>query len=182
MFALARHHHRLIVLSSSAVAGIAFLGFVAASDGNAPAAPQPLPVAAQLSPSGKIVDRLPGGAPPAPNLAERLAWADWTGAAMPDLPAVIASTNAAEVVMAAATDAPPAAPLVHRPARATARSHKASAAVTPAVVAALPPPRPTSLRLVPDVVEVASAEERRVSIAGRMVAFVGSLASFARLL
>ena len=191
MLALARHHHRLIVLTSSAVAGIAFLGFVGASDGNAPAAPQPLPVAALLSPSGKIIDRLPGGAPPPPNLAERFARADWTGAGTPDLPAVLVSASAAEVVVAevavdgavaAATDAPTPVPLVRRSARAAVRPHKAPAAIVPAVVAALPPPRPTSLRVVPDVVEVASTGEKRVSIAGRMVAFVGSLASFARLL
>jgi len=178
-------------MTSSLLAGIALLGLVGASGSGAPALPQPLLTAAQLSASGKIVDRLPGGTPSAPNLAERLALADWTGAPGPDLPAVPASASAGEAVVAeaavdramtAAPDAAAAAPLARRSARATVRSHKAPAAVPPVIVAALPPPRPTSLRAAPDAADVASTKERRVSIAGRMVAFVGSLASFARLL
>ncbi len=191
MFALVRHHRRLTVLTLSALAGTALLGLVAASDGNRPALPEPLPLAAQLSPSGKIVDRLPGSVTPAPHLAERLASTGWSDTARPATPAVLASAAVGEVVvaeaavdtaMAATTDAPMALPVQRKPARATIRPYKAPAAVMPAVVAALPPPRPASLRGVPDVVEVASVKERRVSIAGRMVAFVGSLASFARLL
>lgn len=184
MFALARHHLRLTALTSSAIAAAALSGFIdLPSRGEAPASPKPLAVAARLSPSGKIADRLPDGGPTAPRFtAQVFPWP--TRIAAPaanalEIPAIVDGLALAEAASvqkpALASDAKPHLPPGSKPARVAAHEVK-----TPVAIAALPPPRPTSLRAPHNTAEVASVERKHTSVAARMIVFVGSLASLAR--
>jgi hypothetical protein len=85
-------------------------------------------------------------------------------------PAEIAALRPEPVPEARPTTAAPP-----RTARAPARPQKPTA-----VAAILPPPRPASLKEPLATIDIAAAPQRRSSVASRMIAFVGSLASLAR--
>lgn len=180
MVTFPRHYPRLTALASAAVVATALIGIAGRSGGEAPASLRVVPATARLSPSGKIVDRLPNNAPATVHFADRLAPPPPAELVALDRQAGPASpiTGAFATAQAMATEKPPliaeakasetAAP---KPFRAAARPHR-----PPVTVAALPPPRPASLRALPDVAEIAGVRDKRISVAARMIAFVGSLA------
>jgi len=175
-------HHRRAATWASAAAGLALLGVAAASIAGAPATPEPSLVALQRSPSGKIIDRMPGPTPAGPRLAVSFLHSDWAMSAALEPGFAVASAATGDLddrsdaavetpirVAAAKAPVPPS-----KPARQPAKPH-----TTPATVAALPPPRPISLRTPQPAIEIAASKERRRSYASRMIAFVGSLAALA---
>lgn len=175
-------HHRRTAAWASAAAGLALLGSALAPITEAPATSQPRLVALQHSPSGKIVDRLPGTAPAASRLAVSFVQSDWAMSAAfePGFAVASAATGnpdarddvvADKPVRVAAAKAPAPA---SKPARQSARLH-----MIPPAIAALPPSRPVSLRAPQSPIEIAAPKEGRRSYASRMIAFVGSLAAMA---
>lgn len=186
MVALASYPHRLTALILSAVALTSLIGFAASFGPEAPASPQPSPATLQLSPSGKIIDRLPNSAPATVHFADPLAGPERAELAALDMHAGLDSSIAGEFIIAKA----PAIddhPLIAKAKAQEARAQKPPRAAArprrpPVAFAALPPMRPASLHEPQNVSEGATVKERHVSVAGRMIAFVGSLASLARVL
>lgn len=183
MFAITRNH-RSSTLSASILARGALSLALGRLGTDTPATPQPVPtpVAAERSVSGKIVDRLPGSAPVTPRFAEALAQAQWSMATGADLDMALASASWSDgagtgqagykpMLTAAARSGTPAPKPVHG---ATARPRR-----EPFVVAISPPARPAALRTPQPAVQVAAVSDKRPSVAARMIAFVGSLASLA---
>lgn len=173
MFASSRTSGRSTALAS-AIAAVVLLGLFAR-----PAietTPPPPAVPMQLSASGKVIDRLPGHATTAPSFAVP------GEHAMPGT--AFAYAFAATVSSAAAGSGAAHEPAPVQEARAALPAKTTRAPARPpkavSVAAALPPARPASLRLAQPATEVAAAPERRASVASRMIAFVGSLASLAR--
>jgi len=183
MFAFARHSRRSAALASSAAAFVLLAGLAGSPGGGVPAAPPVHTAAAQLSPSGKIVDRFPDSAPASIRFPDRLASSARVAGAPQDRRAGLASfgiggfaaVGAAAETPVAHIDAMPAEAAVPKPSRVGPRPQR-----PPLTVAVLPPRRPASLRGLEDVGAVASAAERHVSATARMIAFVGSLASLVR--
>lgn len=175
-------HHRRTLIWASAASGLALLGFAVAPIAEAPASSQPRLVALQRSPSGKIVDRLPGTAPAASRLTVSFLQSDWAMSTALEPGFAVASAAAGDPetrgdavadkpIRVAAAKAPAPA---SKPARQPAKLH-----TIPQAIAALPPSRPISLRAPQPPIEIAAPNERRRSYASRMIAFVGSLAAMA---
>ena len=170
MFAIAQNRRRLTALASPFIAA-ALLG---APNVQAPTAPDPHPIAAQHSATGKIIDRLPGNASAPPKFETHLARAEWALAAMPLTNIAFAVEPMRGTSVAAATTvSKPVAIMTASP----ARPHKASP-----VVATLPPRRPVSFNAPQGPVQIAAPQQKRPSVTSRMFAFVGSLAGLANLL
>jgi hypothetical protein len=177
------HHRRRAAAWASAAAGLVLIGLAAAPVAEAPATPQPRLIAPQRSPSGKVLDRLPGAAPTASRLAVGAVHSDWAMALTPEpsFTAVSAAANDLDIVDKIIVDKPvrvavaKAASPAPKPPRPLARPQ----ATAPAI-AALPPARPASLHLPRATIEITAPQERRPSVASRMIAFVGSLALLAR--
>lgn len=163
MFTIA-HKHRWLTALAAPIIGAVLLGTPKAE---APTAPEPHLVAAQHSPTGKIIDRLPGGAATTPPFAPQFVRSDWARAISPAGAMLLASDTAMDV-SALATAA------VSKPATATASARPQKARM---ILATLPPKRPASLVLPQDAAEVAAAREKRPSVTSQMIALVGSLAA-----
>lgn len=165
MFTIA-HRHRLLTTLAAPIIGAVLLGTPKAE---APTAPEPHPVAAQHSPTGKIIDRLPDGAPATPRFTPQFVRSDWAQAISPAGAMLLASDTAMDVsTLATATVSKPA------PAVATASARPQKARM---VVATLPPRRPSALVVPQGAGEVATAREKRPSVTSQMIALVGSLAA-----
>ncbi|MDU0340182.1 hypothetical protein [Bosea rubneri] len=169
MFAIAQNRRRLTALAAPFIAA-ALLG---APNVQAPTAPNPHPIAAQHSATGKIIDRLPGNASAPPKFETHLARAEWALAAMPHTNIAFAAEPMRSTSAAAATVSKPVAIMAASP----ARPHKASP-----VIATLPPRRPVSFNAPQGPVQIAAPQQKRPSVTSRMFAFVGSLAGLANLL
>jgi hypothetical protein len=170
--------HRSSALSASAMLGL--IGTLGAFGIEAPATPQPAAAPAERSISGKIVDRLPGSLPATSRFAETPAPSDWSMMAVSDSMIAVAYAAGRENGQADSRPVPDAAArsatlaLKSGHARA-ARPHGGSPAV-----ALLPPARPAALRMPQPAAQAVAPPERPASIAARMIAYVGSLASLAR--
>ena len=182
MFSAIHHRHRAVAWASAA-AGLVLVGVAAAPVAEAPATAQPRAAILQHSPSGKVLDRLPGSAPTASRLAIDAVHSDWAMAPTfePSFTTVSVAANSLDAIDKVVVDKPvrvaaaKAAPPTPKPTRALAKQHAAAPAL-----AALPPARPASLHVPQATVEIAASQERRPSVASRMIAFVGSLAQLAR--
>ncbi|MBN9437764.1 hypothetical protein [Bosea sp. (in: a-proteobacteria)] len=165
MFTIA-HKHRWLTALAAPIIGAVLLGTPKAE---APTAPEPHLVAAQHSPTGKIIDRLPGGAPTTPPFAPQFVRSDWARAISPAGAMLLVSDTATDVsALATAAVSKPA------PATATASARPQQARM---ILATLPPKRPASLVLPQGAAEVATAREKRPSVTSQMIALVGSLAA-----
>lgn len=172
------HHHRRAAIWVSAASGVVLLGIVATPVAEAPAMPQPGIISVERSPSGKVIDRLPGAPLAAPRFAPSVARSVWPMAAMAasgiplafvtkrDLGGIDDTLADKPVRVAAAKGAAPTL----KPARSTASPK------VPVAIAAAPPSRPAALSPPRDIPQVAVSPERHPSVSSRMVAFVGSLA------
>lgn len=165
MFTIA-HKHRWLTALAAPIIGAVLLGTPKAE---APTAPEPHLVAAQHSPTGKIIDRLPGGAATTPPFAPQFVRSDWARAISP-AGAMLPASGTAMDVSALATAA------VSKPTPATATA-SARPQKTRMILATLPPKRPASLVLPQGAAEVAAAREKRPSVTSQMIALVGSLAA-----
>ncbi len=174
--------HRRAASWAVAATGLALLALAVAPAGEAPPPAQPGRAALELSPSGKVLDRAPGAATAPSRFAVTPPPSDWSRLAMPasgiapatsavERSGAIGDPRAGRPVPIAAATAPAPAP---HPARLVARAPKASVAI-----AALPPPRPASFPASRGMAAAASPETHP-SVASRMLAFVGSLASRVR--
>lgn len=165
MFTIA-HKHRWLTALAAPIIGAVLLG---APKAEAPTAPEPHLVAAQHSPTGKIIDRLPGGAATTPPFAPQFVRSDWARAIPPAGAMLLASDTAMDVSALATAGVSKPTPAT---ATASARPQKARM-----ILATLPPKRPASLVLPQGAAEVAAAREKRPSVTSQMIALVGSLAA-----
>lgn len=176
---LITRNHRSSTLSASILAGVALSCALGRLGADVPATPQPAPIPVERGASGKIVDRMPGGAPPAaPRFAEVPAQAQWSMTAGAGHDTALASASWSDGAggwQAGGKTAPVAAAgpgtSEPRPVHVAARPRRDRS-----VVAVLPPPRPATRPAPHPAAVVAAAPEKRPTVAARMIAFVGSLA------
>ncbi len=176
-------NRRPSTLLASILAGVALSIVLGTLGTGTPATPQPAPVAAERSASGKIIDRQPGSALVAPRFAEALTQVQWsisTGAGHDMALASASWSDSAGTGQVGLKPTPVAAAKPRasepKPAHVAAAGPRREASI----VAVSPPPRPAVLRTPKPATEIAAVPDKRPSVAARMIAFVGSLASLAQ--